>query len=675
MRFGIDGRSAAAFLLATSIWNGTAAAQSAATHPAGHLRTVAAQRTATPPVIDGTADEAVWTAGATTESFWVSGKGQPAADQTRVVVLFDGHALYFAFTCFDRSPDLSRAGQVTDDAGGFDDRVSVELDPWHDHRSISRFTVTARGAKSDDTAGGRAQNRQRKGDWQAAAQRTASGWTAEMAIPFELLEFDPQSDTFGINFVRYQDRTRERSEWADLTSQRLAEEAGHLTGLQLAPAPALERLTLMQYVVGGMGPAAYRQPVNQMNGGMAVRYQWSPTMTSVLSTQPDFSGVFGDLPGLGFSHNEKFVRDKRPFFLEGGTFFGEREVFNSSRIESFDVATKTFGRIDHYRVGVLATTDRDTGRTDYVSHVVREVGPAFNVSATAAGKNQEAANDTTLQLQAGGRVSRHIQMKAAMAGTSTDRMGRGMRGRGELGYTTADWRSGAWLDYTDADFLPNGYLAGDVIGTTGHGAYTSYTRSFAHSAMRRADASVSYDVRDTISGLRQREKASIYAGGETARNVEVNATMTLGDYRPRTGDRMWADTLNDDRFYAASAFYNSPTGLFGGGANYSWGVTGVAEYATLSPNVWLAPNPHFSVAYSFERAAYDAVQRQHVVSGTWEISAAETLAGRWVDYNGGYYRLSYRRSLNRGVDAYGAYTSDPYNPARLTAKLVWTLRR
>ena len=108
-----------------SICSGTAAAQTAATHPAGHLRTVAAQRTASPPVIDGTADEAAWATGATTESFWVSDQAQPAVDQTRVVVLFDDHALYFAFTCFDRSPDANHANQVAADAAAVDDRVKL----------------------------------------------------------------------------------------------------------------------------------------------------------------------------------------------------------------------------------------------------------------------------------------------------------------------------------------------------------------------------------------------------------------------------------------------------------------------------------------------------------------------------------------------------------------------
>jgi hypothetical protein len=99
---------------------------------------------------------------------------------------------------------------------------------------VSRLTVTARGTPSDAIAGGRAVSRQLKGAWSAAARRTAFGWTAEMAIPLVLLDFAPDADTFGVNLVRYQHRTAETSEWADVTPQRLPEEAGHLTGLHLA---------------------------------------------------------------------------------------------------------------------------------------------------------------------------------------------------------------------------------------------------------------------------------------------------------------------------------------------------------------------------------------------------------------------------------------------------------
>lgn len=679
MRF-IVGSGRALALLSLIVACGDAV-QAQARHsrpPAGHLREIAASRAAVAPVIDGRLDDPAWQSGAIAEQFWVSDTQQPPSDPTLVTVLYDDHALYFAFVCRDTRPDLIRAQQIVRDAAlGFDDRVTVELDPFHNHRSVSRFTVTARGTQSDLMAGGRARKREWKGEWTAAAQRTDDGWTAELAIPFEVLAFDPETDTFGINFSRYQSRTREWSEWADLTPQRLAAESGHLTGLRLPQPSQAGRLAVMQYLTGAIGPSLRGTDASAMNSGIDLRYQWRRALTSVVSTRPDFSGVDEEVPDIAFSHTERFVRDHRPFFQEGSQFFGDREVFHSGRIDDFDVAAKTFGRLDGYQVGVLAAADSDTGRADYVGHVVREVGPTFNVSATVAASNRAAVDNTALQLRAGGRLGRNVQVKGSVARTSTDLLGQGMRGRGEVGYKTAHWYSAGWAEHTDAEYFPaNGFLAGDVIGTSGQGAYGGYSRAFAGAWMRRADASVSHEVRHTTEGLRQRETTSVFAGGETAANILVNAGMTVGHYRPRgaaPGD--WAATLDADRYYLASAFYQSPTGQFGYGAQYSWGAAGIHDYTSLSPSVWLAPSPHFSFSYSFERAAHDTVQRQHVVSGSWDITAGQSLAARWVEYDGGYYRLSYRRTLAHGIDAFGIYTTDPYDPGRLNVKLVWAWLR
>ena len=670
LRFDVGGRRGLVLALLGTVWCGTARAETRVPPPAGHLRALAAHRVAAPPVIDGALSDPAWSLGATADGFWVSQMQQPPTDQTRVVVVYDDQALYFAITCFDGRPDLIRAAQITrDSAPGVDDRITVELDPFHNHRSLSNFTVTARGTQSDAIAGGRA--RKWKGEWHAAAQRTSLGWTAEIAIPLDMLEFDPGTDTFGINFRRYQNRTREWSEWANLTPQRLPEEAGHLTGLRLPQIAVPGRLAVMQYVSGGVSATG----PGEIDTGVDVRYQWRGAMTSVVSARPDFSATDADVPGIGFSYNEKFVSDRRPFFQEGGTFFGDKEVFHSGRIETFDVGVKTFGRVDDYQVGVLATSDKSTGRADYVGRLVREIGPTFNMSATVAATDRETLDNNTLQLQAGGRVGRNIRVDGNVARSSGARPGDGMRRRGEIVYQASHWYSGGWADRTDAEYFPaNGFIANDLIGTTGRGGYGGYNRAFADDWARRVDATVSYDVRDTTSGLRQRETASIYAGAETVANIQLNAGVTIGSYRPRGATPgEWLNVVNDDRYYQASAFYQSPTGQFGYGAQYSWGVAGVQAYDTIAPSFWLAPSSHLSVAYSFERAEHDQVQHQHVVSGTWEITGAQSLAARWVDYEGGYYRVSYRRTLAHSVDAFGVYTSDPYAPGRFNVKLVWAL--
>jgi hypothetical protein len=635
-------------------------------------------RVVMPPVVDGALNEDVWRDAPSSGQFWIPQWNQPPSDDTTVKVVQDGHTLYVAFSCHDSQPGLIKATQIRRDGSpAFDDRVTVELDPYHNHRSISRFTVTARGTQSDAIAGGRAKKIEWKGDWHAAAQRTSTGWTAEMAIPLDILDFNAGVETFGINFLRYQSRTQEWSGWANVTARNLPEEAGHLTGLQLTTATTPSKLTVMQYASGAMNAAGPDGDIRRRTGGtgLDMRYERG-TITSMVSAAPDFSETETDVVDLGFSYNEKYVSDRRPFFQEGGAFFGDRSLFYSGRIESFDLGAKSFGRVDKYQVGVLAIADTSGGRSDYVGRVVRELGSTFSSSVMFVGTERASFSNNTVQVQAGGRVGKRLKVDTQMASSSTSvGEGDGQRLRGAVEYQTSHWYNGAWADQIDATFLAaNGFSAADVLGTNGRGMYSTYNRGFGRGWLRRADMSLSYERRDTEVGDLQRESVSFYAGGETASNIQVNAGLTTGPYRPR-GEAVgqWADALNEDRYYQASVYHSHPTGLFSYGANYSWGFLSNGTYRNLAPSLQVSPNSHLSLGYSFERADYYDVQNQHVLSGTVQVTPTQAISARWVQYDEPFFRVSYRRAVKRGVDVFGVYSSDPYRADSVNLKLVWTL--
>ncbi len=468
-------------LLTWACWNGASNALAAPQAPEGHTRSIRAERVTTAPLIDGDVNDGVWRGAPLADAFWISQWQREPGDDTRVQVLYDDRALYFAILCFDERPELVRALQITRDADpGLDDRVTIEIDPFHDHRSISRFTVTARGTQSDVRADGRAQKAEWKGVWRAAARKTSSGWTAEIEIPLDILQFDPAAGTFGINFVRYQHRTAEWSEWANVTPQRQPEEAGHLIGLELPQAAAPpQRVAIMQYVSGNARPHASLEEAGQLGTGVDVRYQWRSAMTSMVSIRPDFTDIDADVPGVGFSYNERFVSDHRPFFQEGASFFGNRAIFHSGRVENFDVGIKTFGRLSRTQVGLLATHS-EAGRSDYVGRAVREIGSSFNLSATLAGTERETLSNNTVQLSASGRLGRHFQVEGDVAHSETDgRPGDGGRTRGAISYKASHWYSGGWVERTAQDYFPaNGFIASDVPGTAGVGAYGGYNRTF-----------------------------------------------------------------------------------------------------------------------------------------------------------------------------------------------------
>src|SRR5205823_11586536 len=186
-------------------------------------------------------------------------------------------------------PAAISAQQTKRDAGfGFDDAVTLQLDPYHNHRQISEFSVNALGTQADSMAGGRARKIEWKGDWQAAAVRTPDGWAAEMAIPFAILNFQSGGGTFGVNFVRYHHRTQEWSRWADVTRQFLPEEAGHLTDLVLPAESGGKKLTVMPYAAGGRNLPDKRGGVQKVpaTAGLDARHDFANNLSGVLSVNP-----------------------------------------------------------------------------------------------------------------------------------------------------------------------------------------------------------------------------------------------------------------------------------------------------------------------------------------------------------------------------------------------------
>jgi hypothetical protein len=638
-------------------------------------------KTSAPPIVDGKLDDAIWKDAARATDFFISEYQRAPQEQTEVWALADDKAIYFAFLCHDSQPEFIHAEQLKRDGNvGLDDHVTVELDPYHNHRQISDFSVNARGTQSDAIASGRARKIEWKGDWQAAAQRTADGWTAEIAIPFAILNYQPGADTFGVNFVRYHHRTQERSRWADITAQFLPEESGHLSGLALPNKSQTRKLTIMQYGVAGRNMLSKTGNVRNTlaTTGFDIRYDIANNLSSVLSLNPDFSQVEDVVLGLSFDYNEKFRRDNRPFFQEGSGFFGKRTYFFSGRVPDFDFGLKSFGKVGALQMGFLGV-QAPHGRRDYVARVLREFGPTINTALTVVGSERSDFDNHLIALEANGRLKRRFVFGADLATTSTrGRASDGTRADFSLGYETPYWQAGIGFNRTDEGFFPaNGFILQDSLGTREGSAFISYYREYASGPFRRLNGSVSFSKRDTLKGLLQRRDTSVYVSGETRSNMEVSLGMSRGPYRPRDEDTgAFSSNLNDDRFYTASIFFDTRSDRRGYGVTYSWGFLGGGDYSNLAPSFWFKPTRNTYLSYSYERADSFGVTAQSILSLSWEISPEQALSARWVradeQAGGRSTRIAYRRQVRRGIDIFAVFNTDVFSPDRFSVKLVRT---
>jgi hypothetical protein len=174
-------------------------------------------RTATPPVIDGILDEAVWASAALVDDLHQTEPVEYAEpyERSEIYLLYDENALYIGARLYDTDPAQITAQNMrqNDNVGG-DDRFYLTIDPFNDRRSGYFFGINPNGVRAD----GLYQNvSEFYGAWDtifyAEAGRFEGGWIAEMAIPFKSISFNPNTDTWGLNFSRGVVRKNENLAW------------------------------------------------------------------------------------------------------------------------------------------------------------------------------------------------------------------------------------------------------------------------------------------------------------------------------------------------------------------------------------------------------------------------------------------------------------------------------
>src|SRR5438445_13488116 len=88
--------------------------------------------------VDGVLDEAAWARATPIGPLLQRDpkEGAPASEETEIRVLFDADNLYFGIRCHDRTPSAIVSTQLARDADlEADDRITVVIDPFFDHRN------------------------------------------------------------------------------------------------------------------------------------------------------------------------------------------------------------------------------------------------------------------------------------------------------------------------------------------------------------------------------------------------------------------------------------------------------------------------------------------------------------------------------------------------------------
>ncbi len=319
-------------------------------------RSFPAQKMSRPPVLDGVVNPDEWADAYLVERFWSPSRQQWGAFPTRAYIGYDSEAIYVAFICNDPDPSQIRAQETK--RGGYlenDDTVLVLIDPQARGLEPYGFTVNARGAQADEFPDGAAENIRWRGDWQAAAQTTSSGWSAEVRIPFRILRYPPRQTRFGVILERYIPRLNELYTFPNMGAYYSDRRQSLWTGLELPP-PRYP-IIVLPYFTGDSDPERTRG-----RSGLDVRYIAGDPLTAVLTLKPDFRNIAADVARVDFSYTEKVLAETRPFFLEGSDFQPGSAVFYSLRVQDLNTGLRAFGTLGDWRYGATVGEYEQNGR-------------------------------------------------------------------------------------------------------------------------------------------------------------------------------------------------------------------------------------------------------------------------------------------------------------------------
>jgi hypothetical protein len=351
--------------------------------------------------VDGVLDEAAWASALKIElKYEISpGENVPPPVRTEVLLAHNRSYLYVGFRAFDPEPDAIRAHLSDRDEIYSDDSVGILLDTFNDELRAFQFECNPLGIQRDallnDAAGGHGH-----GDeswdviWNSAGLITDWGYTVEMAIPFNALNFPRTNGEQTWGFIASRDYPRNvsyniRSVPEDRSRNCYICQAAKMVGFEsITPGRNVElnpTVTSFRYDEREDFPDG--DLVKQSSAtelGLTARWGITPNFNLSVAFNPDFSQVEADAYQLEI--NRQFTlryQEKRPFFLEGRDFFNTpmEAVYTRSLIDP-RWGVKITGKEGSNALGVYVARDE-------VTHLIFPASQGsdsetFNMESTAA---------------------------------------------------------------------------------------------------------------------------------------------------------------------------------------------------------------------------------------------------------------------------------------------------
>ncbi len=285
--------------------------------------------------IDGLLNEAEWKLAKPSSRFVEiePKQGHPPGEATVVKVLYNNQYLYFGIFAHDSLG--TKALRSTDFKRDFDDKsrdlVGIAFDCFNDKRNAMAFVTDPYGVQRDLLSfDDLYYDVDWNGLWRVRTNRTDSGWTAEIAIPWETLRY-PNTDSvqqWGLSIYRNRRITNEITSFSPypraFSSLRMSY-AGLLTNLK--PPPSKTNIRLEPYALSsydhykGFDSTVKKNETNYKFGG-DLKWAIDPNSVLDLTVNTDFAQADVDQQVNNVTRFSVFFPEKRQFFLENASLFG-----------------------------------------------------------------------------------------------------------------------------------------------------------------------------------------------------------------------------------------------------------------------------------------------------------------------------------------------------------------
>lgn len=446
---------------------------------------------ASPPVIDGSLDDAAWRGAPLPTGAWLSYNplhGERIPQQTTVWVAYDRDALYFAFRCADPDPRGIKTSVTRRDNIWTDDWVGLSLDALGTGQTSYHLMVNPSGVQLDmiNTIAG---NEDMSPDWiwESAGRIDEGGYTVEIRLPLQTIRFDGGGDVqMGILFWRRISRTGTSVAWPALEPGKwVFEKHARLAFADLTPRPTRELIPSLTYSRTQLRqrPRAWADADDTGDIGLSAKWGLTSTITLDATVNPDFSQVESDAFQVEINQRfPVFFSEKRPFFMEGAGLFnlagngqGDASMLyavHTRRIVDPIFGAKLTGSAGRVTFGTLTALDQAPGRRvdrgdplfgrDKLYQVARAqvslkrgsyAGAMATLTELAGRTNATGGADISLNFNGSNRLSGFVLASRTSGGLEGDASSSGVATQVNYGYNSRRFSTISQFEHYDRGFV------------------------------------------------------------------------------------------------------------------------------------------------------------------------------------------------------------------------------